>query len=145
MRCSTSARSSSAAMTGAILTKFGRAPTTWTTVPSPIGAYATTQRVAPEGMIESLQVLKAKLQKSCKVAPEDLASRCIDAAVALTESAARTGFRGPDPFDGLWFQWPEALVGGRRRRQAIMQLHVRSPVDVRRLYRRSHPLIPKAL
>lgn len=26
-----------------------------------------------------------------------------------------------------------------------MQLHVRSPVDVRRLYRRQHPLIPKAL
>jgi hypothetical protein len=101
--------------------------------------------VAPEGMIESLQVLTAKLQKSCKVAPEDLASRCIDAAVALTESAARHGFRGPDPFDGLWFPWPEALVGGRRRRQAIMQLHVRSPVDVRRVYRRSHPLIPKAL
>src|SRR5215211_4890784 len=32
MRCRTSARSSSAAMTGAILTKFGRAPTTWTTL-----------------------------------------------------------------------------------------------------------------
>ena len=26
-----------------------------------------------------------------------------------------------------------------------MQLHARSPVDIRRLYRRSHPLIPKAL
>ena len=48
-------------------------------------------------------------------------------------------FRGPDPFDGLWWHWPRALVGGRRRRQAIAQLHARSPFDVRRLYRRRHP------
>jgi hypothetical protein len=79
------------------------------------------------------------------VASDDLTARCIDAAVALAESAARTDFRGPDPFDGLWFQWPGVLVGGRRRRHALMQLHVRSPVDIRRLYRRRHPLIPKAL
>jgi hypothetical protein len=76
---------------------------------------------------------------------EALASRCIDAALALTESAARIDFRGPDPFDGLWWRWPAVLVSGRRRRQAVMQLHARSPVDVRRLYRRRHPLIPKAL
>jgi hypothetical protein len=76
---------------------------------------------------------------------EALASRCIDAALALTESAARSDFRGPDPFDALWWRWPEVLVGGRRRRQALIQLHARSPVDVRRLYRRRHPLIPKAL
>jgi hypothetical protein len=38
-----------------------------------------------------------------------------------------------------------AETAGRRRRQAIMQVHARSPFDVRRLYRRSHPLIPKAL
>jgi hypothetical protein len=63
----------------------------------------------------------------------------------LMESAARADFRGPDPFDGLWWQWPRVLVGGRRRRQTLMQLHVRSPIDIRRLYRRSHPLIPKAL
>jgi hypothetical protein len=74
-----------------------------------------------------------------------LVSRCLDAALALTESAARSDFRGPDPFDGLWWRWPGVLVGGRRRRQAVMQLHARSPVDVRRLYRRRHPLIPKAL
>jgi hypothetical protein len=74
-----------------------------------------------------------------------LASRCIGAALALSESAARSDFRGPDPFDGLWWRWPGVLVGGRRRRQALMQVHARSPVDVRRLYRRRHPLIPKAL
>jgi hypothetical protein len=37
------------------------------------------------------------------------------------------------------------VLVGRRRRQAVMQLHARSPVDVRRLYRRRRPLIPKAL
>jgi hypothetical protein len=74
-----------------------------------------------------------------------LASRCLDAALALTESAARHDFRGPDPFDALWWRWPEVMVGGRRRRQALIQLHARSPVDVRRLYRRRHPLIAKTL
>jgi hypothetical protein len=76
---------------------------------------------------------------------EALASRCLDAALALTESAASSGFRGPDPFDALWTRWPEVLVAGRRRRQALIQLHARSPVDVRRLYRHRHPLIAKAL
>jgi hypothetical protein len=79
------------------------------------------------------------------VASEDLASRCIDAAVALTESAARSDFRGPDPFDALWAKWPTVLVAGRRRRQALIQLHARAPVDVRKLYRRDHPRIAKAL
>ena len=72
-------------------------------------------------------------------------SRLTDAALALAESAAQAGFRGPDPYDGLWHPWPRALVGGRLRRQAVMQAHARSPVDIRRLYRRRHPLIPKAL
>lgn len=61
------------------------------------------------------------------------------------ESASRADFRGPDPFDALVWQWPAALVGGRRRRQALIQLHARSPVDLRRLYRRQHPQIAKAL
>jgi hypothetical protein len=74
-----------------------------------------------------------------------LASRCIAAALALTEAAAGDDFRGPDPFDALWWPWPAALVGGRRRRQALIQLHARAPVDVRRAYRRRHPQIAKAL
>jgi hypothetical protein len=89
--------------------------------------------------------LGRKLQKCCKVASDDLASRCIDAAIALAESAARTDFRGPDPFDALFWRWPALLVAGRRRRQALIQLHSRSPVDLRRLYRREHPRIAKAL
>jgi hypothetical protein len=79
------------------------------------------------------------------VASDDLATRCLDAAIALLESAARADFRGSDPFDALFFPWPSALVGGRRRRQALIQLHARSPVDLRRVYRRSHPRIAKAL
>jgi hypothetical protein len=69
----------------------------------------------------------------------------IGAALVLTESAAAGGWRGPDAYDGLWWQWPGPLTAGRRRRQVFMQLHARSPVDIRRLYRRRHPLIPKAL
>src|SRR5690242_9283678 len=65
--------------------------------------------------------------------------------MTLGRSAAAAGWRGPDAYDGLWFDWPAPLVGGRRRRQVFMQLHARSPIDFRPLYRRRHPLIPKAL
>ena len=63
----------------------------------------------------------------------------------LLERAARDGWRGPDPYDGLAFDWPRILVGGKRRRQVLMQLHARAPVDIRRLYRSEHPLIAKTL
>lgn len=69
----------------------------------------------------------------------------IATALALTENAAASRWRGPDVYDGLWWPWPTALTAGRRRRQALIQLHARSPLDIRRLYRRSHSLIPKAL
>ncbi len=39
------------------------------------------------------------------------------AAHGLLERAARDGWRGPDPYDGLAFDWPRGLVGGKRRRQ----------------------------
>jgi hypothetical protein len=68
-----------------------------------------------------------------------------DAAAGLLEAASRSSWKGSDPYDGLWWPWPAPLVAGRRRRQAVMQLHARSPVDVRRLYRAERPLIPKAL
>jgi hypothetical protein len=79
------------------------------------------------------------------VASDDLATRCLEAAEALLASAAAADFRGPDPFDALWFPWPSVLVGGRRRRQALIQLHARAPVDLRKVYRRRHPRIAKAL
>jgi hypothetical protein len=66
------------------------------------------------------------------------------AAQRLIKMTARTQWRGPDPYDGLFIRWPAPLVGGPRRRQAIIQLHARSPVDIRRLYRREHSLVPKA-
>jgi hypothetical protein len=71
--------------------------------------------------------------------------RLTAAAAELLEHAAAMGWRGPDAYDGLWWHWPAPLVGGRLRRQVLMQIHARSPVDVRKLYRRTHPLIPKAL
>ena len=74
-----------------------------------------------------------------------LARAAEDAACRLAESAASSGWRGADPFDALWWHWPTGLVGGKRRRQAIIQLHARSPFDIRTLYRRTHSLIPKTL
>src|SRR4051794_18490894 len=73
------------------------------------------------------------------------ASAMVRAATELVDSASASGWRGSDPYDGLWWGWPRVLTGGRRRRQAIAQLHARSPVDIRRLYRRERSLIPKAL
>ena len=73
--------------------------------------------------------------------PQDLARR----AAELLDTAAAGDWRGSDPYDGLWWSWPAFLRGGRRRRQAIAQLHARSPFDFRRLYRAERPLIPKAL
>jgi hypothetical protein len=76
------------------------------------------------------------------VASDQEITRC---AARLVETAAAGDWRGSDPYDGLWWRWPAALTAGPRRRQVIAQLHARSPVDVRRLYRRERPLIPKAL
>jgi hypothetical protein len=69
----------------------------------------------------------------------------LSTALDLTQRAAAAQWRGADPYDGLWWQWPRPLVGGPRRRQALIQVHARSPVDIRPLYRRTHPLVPKAL
>ena len=74
------------------------------------------------------------------ILPEQLSG----VAQRLIELAAQARWRGPDPYDGLFVDWPAWLVAGRKRRQAIIQLHARSPVDVRRLYRRHHSLVPKA-
>jgi hypothetical protein len=71
--------------------------------------------------------------------------RLLDAAVALVEQGATAHFRGQDPYDALWCSWPRALVAGPRRRQLLIQLHARAPLDIRRLYRRRHPRTAKAL
>jgi len=80
------------------------------------------------------------------VTPLDLREAAVDTCRELIGSAAAMSWRGPDPYDGLLHPWPGVLRGGRRRRQAIVQLHARAPFDVRRLYgRREHPRIAKAL
>ena len=71
--------------------------------------------------------------------------RLARAAAELCDTAEAAEWRGPDAYDGLWFPWPRPLVGGRRRRQAFIQLHARFPVDIRRLYRRRHPRLAKTL
>ena len=74
-----------------------------------------------------------------------LAAQAGQAANTLLAQAALRDWRGPDPYDGLFFPWPSWMTGGRRRRQAIVQAHARAPVDIRRVYRRTHPQIAKAL
>jgi len=66
------------------------------------------------------------------------------ASLRLIQLGSAVEWRGPDPYDGLFVRWPGLLVGGRRRRQLLIQLHARSPLDIRRLYRRRHSLVPKA-
>ena len=73
------------------------------------------------------------------------ASRAADAAAALCARAAAAGWSGPDIYDALAARWPGFLVGGKRRRQALIQLHARLPVDIRPLSRRTHRPIAKAL
>src|SRR6187200_1480099 len=174
-------RRPSAAMTGAILTKFGRAPTTWTTWAGGIGrapkqidlargsagheqfrhAVRGRRTASRAPLNRSSDALSRLADRACRAprkrtyhAPpmppstavdDRLTGRCLDAALVLSASAARADFRGADPFDGLWWGWPRAVVGGRRRRQAVVQAHARSPVDVRRLYRRRAAVIAKAL
>ena len=74
-----------------------------------------------------------------------LAAEAASVAGTLLAQAASQAWRGPDPYDGLYFQWPAWLTGGPRRRQAVVQAHARAPFDIRRLYRRTHPRIAKAL
>jgi hypothetical protein len=66
-------------------------------------------------------------------------------ASEMIHRAAAADWRGADPYDGLWWSWPRPLTAGRRRRQAIVQLHARSPIDIRRAYPGERPRIAKAL
>jgi hypothetical protein len=91
------------------------------------------------------QVLDAPNSSDFADSVGQMSDEMVRAAIALAATANRVDYRGPDPYDGLLAPWPRPLIGGRRRRQALMQLHARLPVDVRRAYRRRHALIPKAL
>ena len=105
--------------------------------------YSTRLRAASGrafGVDESSGYRSGRVRESGELQVEQLRA----AALRLVEMAAHARWRGPDPYDGLFARWPAPLVGGRRRRQTIIQLHARSPVDIRRLYRRHHSLVPKA-
>jgi hypothetical protein len=71
--------------------------------------------------------------------------RAAETAAGLCAAAAASGWSGPDIYDALGARWPRFLVAGKRRRQALIQLHARLPVDIRPLSRRSHRVVPKAL
>jgi hypothetical protein len=76
----------------------------------------------------------------------DLLPAVLAAGDELIRTAAATAWSGPDPYDGLLHPWPAFMRLGPRRRQVIVQLHARAPIDVRRLYaRREQPRIAKAL
>ena len=77
------------------------------------------------------EVSRTMIARLVEIGDPPLANRLAGAAFDLTETAAGVGFRGPDPYDALWWPWPRPLVAGRRRRQALIQLHARSPIDVR--------------
>jgi len=66
-------------------------------------------------------------------------------ATRLVEQAGEYRWEGPDPFDGLWWNWPYPLVATRRRRLVIFHVHARAPFDLRRLYRSRHPRLAKGL
>ena len=67
-----------------------------------------------------------------------------DRAAALCASAAASQWSGPDIYDALAARWPAFLVAGKRRRQALIQVHARFPVDIRPLSRRSHRPLAKS-
>jgi hypothetical protein len=96
------------------------------------------RRVFVHRVDKSAQGRRATAQFGSSVAVDGL----IDAALTLAGSAATADFRGADPYDGLLWNWPGPVVAGRRRRQALVQLHARLPVDIRRPYRRDDALIP---
>ena len=77
--------------------------------------------------------------------PRSASERAAETAAALCEGAAAAGWSGPDIYDALGAHWPRVLVAGKRRRQALIQLHARLPVDIRLLSRRKHRRIAKAL
>lgn len=68
-----------------------------------------------------------------------------EGARALCRTAQAAGWTGPDIYDALGAAWPTFLTAGKRRRQALIQLHARAPVDLRPLSRRSHRRIAKTL
>lgn len=110
------------------------------------GRYAVVEEAPAANPLASGSGASVVSAPSRNVPEQELLPAVLDAGRDLVRTAAAASWRGPDPYDGLLHPWPRALRGGRRRRQAIVQLHARAPFDVRKLYGRTEqPRIPKAL
>lgn len=79
------------------------------------------------------------------IAGDELAARLWLCGAELVRRARDAQWRGPDPYDGLYWKWPKPLIATRRGRQAVIQLHARAPVDIRALRRGPRPRIAKTL
>ena len=111
----------------------------------PVAATASAGAPAPGPVAAGVAAPTPALPRR-RLPEHDMLPAVVTAGSMLVHTAAAASWRGPDPYDGLLHPWPQVLRGGRRRRQAIVQLHARAPVDVRRLYgRREDPRIAKAL
>ncbi|MDE3070539.1 MAG: hypothetical protein KGJ43_07400 [Acidobacteriota bacterium] len=75
----------------------------------------------------------------------ELAGRLAACAASLVGTAHAAGWRGADPYDGLHWGWPGALVSTSRRRQLVVQAHARAPIDLRAWRRQKPPRIAKTL
>ena len=165
-------------MTGAILTKFGRAPTTWTTLPDGMrrapkqidlacGSAGREQfRHAQDGPAGAPEPLLRCCQPSGGsglpgAAEPDVSWPAHAAPAPPCMTLSRAGASTPRSCSASRRRAPTSAAPTRstacggigRRRSSVgagagrrsCRLHARSPVDVRRLYRRRHPVIAKAL
>ena len=75
----------------------------------------------------------------------ELGPRLGRCAADLAMAAQEARWRGPDPYDGLYWKWPAFMVATARRRQLVAQLHARSPLDIRAWRRAPRPRLAKTL
>jgi len=87
----------------------------------------------------------ATRQRAAQPGDRELASRMLAAAAQMVGSAQAAEWRGADPHDALYWRWPPTFIATPRRRQAIVQLHVRSPIDIRSWRRGPRPRLAKTL
>lgn len=80
-----------------------------------------------------------------ETAPNDLAARLADCASQLMSTARHLEWRGPDPYDGLYWRWPSVMTSKPRRRQIVVQLHARAPINIRAWRRGPRPRLAKTL
>ena len=84
-------------------------------------------------------------QVASSAGDRDLANRMLAAAAQIVRSAQAAEWRGIDLHDGLYWRWPPGFVATPLRRQAIVQLHVRAPIDLRGWRHGPRPRLAKTL